>query len=83
MQTITAQFAKTHFGQFLDMAQHVPVQVTRYGRAAAVLLPPRDFEVMRAFYAERKVRAMKETALQENAVGITEVAHEVPLADET
>ena len=34
MLTMTANEAKTHFGQLLDKAQREPVQVTRHDRVA-------------------------------------------------
>ena len=37
MQTFTANQAKTHFGEFLDLAQREPVRVMRFANRAPLL----------------------------------------------
>ncbi len=49
MQTFTANQAKTHFGEFLDLAQREPVRVMRRDRVVDVLVSAQDFEAMRVF----------------------------------
>ena len=51
MQTFTANQAKTHFGEFLDLAQREPVRVMRRDRVVGVMVSAQDYEAMRAFYA--------------------------------
>ena len=38
MQTFTANKAKTHFGELLDLAQREPVRVTRRDRIVGVMV---------------------------------------------
>ena len=38
MQTFTANQAKTHFGEFLDLAQREPVRVMRRDRVVGVMV---------------------------------------------
>ena len=83
MQTMTANTAKTNFGLFLDTAAREPVQVKRHDRVVGVMVPAQDYEAMRAFYAERLIRSMRETGLQAQAAGMTEAILEELLADES
>ena len=53
IQTFTANQAKTHFGEFLNLVQREPVQVLKRDRVVGVMVSARDFEAMRAFYANR------------------------------
>ena len=51
MQTMTANEARTHFGEFIDKAQRMPIGVMRRGRLVGVMLSAEDYEQMRKFYA--------------------------------
>ena len=44
MKEVTATEARRHFGRLLDTAQTGPVRITRYGKAAAVLVSVERFE---------------------------------------
>ena len=44
MRTLTANEAKTQFGQFIDMAQREPVRVMRRDRVVGVLVSAEDYE---------------------------------------
>ncbi len=83
MQTMTANAAKTNFGLFLDTAQREPVQVKRHDRVVGVMVSAQDYEAMRAFYADRLIRTMRETALEAKAAGMTEAILDELLADES
>ena len=62
MQTYTANEAKTRFGEFLDRVQREPVRVMRHDRVAGVMVSAQDYEAMRAFYADRLLKTMDNTA---------------------
>ena len=64
MQTFTANQAKTHFGEFLDLAQREPVRVMRRDRVVGVMVSAQDYEAMRAFYADRLQNTLNQTATQ-------------------
>ena len=66
METMTANEAKTRFGELLDKAQRQPVRVTRHNRVVGVLVSAEDYEAMRAFYADRLRHRLKESARQAN-----------------
>ena len=83
MQTMTANQAKTHFGAFIDMAQKEPVRVMRHDRVVGVMVSASDYEAMRAFYADRLVRTLDQTAAQAAAAGLTSHELEALLADES
>ncbi|WP_273457374.1 type II toxin-antitoxin system Phd/YefM family antitoxin [Nevskia ramosa] len=83
MQTLTANDAKTRFGELLDMAQREPVQVTRRDRVVGVLVSARDYEAMRAFYADRLRQTVQQTAEGARAAGLTEQGLAELLADES
>jgi len=83
MRQMTANEAKTHFGEFLDRAQREPVRVTRRNRAVAVLVSAEDYEAMRAFYAHRLRHRLQESAETAADKGLTEEALERLLADES
>ena len=44
MKTMTAANAKTHFGEFLDMAQREPVIITKKNRPVGVMFSMQDIE---------------------------------------
>lgn len=83
MQTFTANEAKTHFGEFLDRAQREPVRVMRHNRVVGVMVSAEDYEAMRAFYADRLRRTLKESAEYAAAQGLTEEKLAELLADES
>ena len=53
MLTMTANEAKTRFGEFLDSAQREPVRVMRHDRIVGILVNVQDYEEMRTFFANR------------------------------
>ena len=83
MQTYTANEAKTRFGEFLDRVQREPVRVMRHDRVAGVMVSAEDYEAMRAFYADRLRKTLRETAAAAAAAGMTEEILEQLLADES
>jgi prevent-host-death family protein len=83
MLTMTANEAKTHFGQLLDKAQRQPVQVTRHDRVVGVMIGADDYEAMRQFYADRLIKSMDEIGARAEANGLTEEKLAELLADES
>lgn len=83
MQTYTANQAKTHFGEFLDVAQREPVRVMRHERVVGVLVSAQDYGAMRAFYANRLQQALDEAANAAASAGLTPEALDALLADES
>ncbi len=83
MQTFTANEAKTRFGEFLDRAQREPVGVLKHDRMVGVMVSVHDFEAMRAFYADRLRKTMREIADDAAAAGLTQEKLATLLADES
>jgi PHD/YefM family antitoxin component YafN of YafNO toxin-antitoxin module len=83
MQTISANQAKTQFGQFIDLAQREPVRVMRRDRVVGVMVSAQDYEAMRAFYANRLQHTLAETAIQAEAAGMTPELLDTLLRDES
>ncbi len=83
MQEMTANEAKTHFGEFLDKAQREPVQVKRHNRVVGVLVSAEDYAAMRAFYADRLRHRLQESAAAASKAGLTEEKLDKLLADES
>lgn len=83
MQTYTANEAKTRFGEFLDRVQREPVRVTRHERVVGVMVSAEDYEAMRAFYADRLLKTMDETAADAERAGLTPEKLAELLADES
>ena len=83
MQTFTANQAKTHFGEFLDLAQREPVRVMRRDRVVGVMVSAQDYEAMRAFYADRLQRTLEQTAVLAEAQGLSPEGLDALLADES
>ena len=83
MQTYTANEAKTRFGEMLDRVQREPVQVTRHDRVVGVMVSAEDYEAMRQFYSERLIQALKVSAAEARANGLTEEKLAELLADES
>ena len=80
VQTITANEAKTRFGEFLDLAQREPVRVLRHDRVIGVMVSAQDFEEMRVFYANRLAQTLTQSAQQAN---LNEAQLDALLADES
>jgi prevent-host-death family protein len=83
MQTMTANEAKTHFGEFIDKAQKRPIGVTRRGRLVGVMVSAEDYEMVRKFYAERLRQTAQEIGEYAKQQGLTEEILEELLADES
>lgn len=71
MQTYAANEAKTRFGEFLDRVQREPVRVMRHDRVVGVMVSAEDYEAMRAFYADRLLKTMDQTADAADQAGLT------------
>ena len=71
MQTFSANQAKTQFGQFIDLAQREPVRVMRHDRVVGVMVSAKDYEAMRAFYADRLQHRLDESAQAATRAGMT------------
>lgn len=52
METLTANEAKTQFGDMLLKAQRTPVQINRNGKAVAVVISMDEFEQMESLKTE-------------------------------
>lgn len=83
MQTLTANEAKTHFGEFIDKAQKAPVGVLRRGRLVGVMVSVDDYENMRRFYADRLRRTADTIGTRTQQQGLTDEALDELLADES
>lgn len=83
MQTFTANQAKTHFGEFLDLAQREPVRVMRRDRVVGVMVSAQDFEAMRVFYADRLQHTLSQSAALAQQQGLSPKVLEALLADES
>lgn len=79
MQAYTANQAKTHFGEFLDLVQREPVQMIKRDRVVGVMVSAQDYEAMRNFYANRLQSTLAQNAA---AQGLTEAEADALLADE-
>jgi len=83
MLTMTANEAKTRFGEFLDNAQREPVRVMRHDRVVGVLVNAKDYEEMRAFYTNRLKSTLHESSAAATRAGLNEEALDKLLADES
>ena len=83
MQTFTANQAKTHFGEFLNIVQREPAQVTRHDRVIGVMVNPEDYAAMREFFANRLQQTLNTSALAAENTGMTPEVLEALLADES
>jgi len=72
MQVLTANQAKTHFGEFIDKVQKSPVGVMRRGRLVGVMVSSEDYEEMRQFYANRLQRTVRDVGNSASEQGLTE-----------
>ncbi len=80
---MTANEAKTRFGEFLDRVQREPVGVMRHDRIVGVMVSAQDFEAMRAFYANRLQHSLNEAADAAARAGLTPEALDALLSDES
>ena len=83
MLTLTANEAKTRFGELLDRVQREPVQVARHNRVVGVMVSPEDYAAMRDFYADRLRRTPVQTAGEAAAEGMNDAVLEKLLTDES
>ncbi|QTR48901.1 type II toxin-antitoxin system Phd/YefM family antitoxin [Candidatus Thiothrix anitrata] len=83
MQTMTANEAKTHFGEFIDKVQRMPIGVMRRGRLVGVMVSAEDYEQMRKFYANRLLQTLRKAGEEATAKGLTEEMLAELLADES
>ena len=83
MRTLTANEAKTQFGQFIDMAQREPVRVMRHDRVVGVMVSAEDYEAMRQFYANRLQHTLATSSAQSEQAGMTPQARQELLRDES
>ena len=83
MQVLSANYAKTQFGQMIDMAQKEPVRITRHNRVVGVMVSAQDYEDMRTFYADRLKQTLQATANSARERGLTQVKLDELLSDES
>ena len=83
MRTVTANEAKTQFGQFIDWAQREPVRVMRRDRVVGVMVSAEDYEAMRQFYANRLQHSLAASAAQAEQAGLSPAELENLLRDES
>ena len=83
MQTMTADQAKTRFGDLIDMAQKEPVRVMGHDRVLGVMVSASDYEAMRAFCADRLLRSLDQAAVHAAAAGRTMERLDKLLANES
>lgn len=83
MQFISANYAKTQFGQMIDMAQNEPVPITRHNRVVGVMVSAADYEDMREFYANWRKHTLQATATSVRERGLTQNELDKLLSDES
>ena len=83
MRTLTANEAKTQFGQFIDMAQREPVRVMRHDRVVGVMVSAEDYEAMRQFYANRLQHTLGASSAESEQAGMTPEVLQELLRDES
>jgi len=83
MQTVTANEAKTRFGEFIDRVQREPVGVMRHDRMVGVMVSVQDYQAMRAFFANRLQHSLNEAADAAASAGLTPEAMDALLVDES
>jgi len=83
MHYFSANYAKTQFGQMIDMAQKEPVSITRHNRVVGVVVSAQDYEDMRAFYANRLKHTLQATATSARDRGLTQNKLDELLSDES
>ena len=83
MQTFTANEAKTHFGEFIDLVQREPVQVTRHDRVVGVMISAHDYQAMQTFYANRLQQTIDDISTNAEREGLTAEILDELLSDES
>jgi len=83
MQTLTANEAKIHFGEFIDKAQREPVKVTRRGRTVGVMISKGEYESMLEFYKNRLLHSLESAGHDAVSKGLTEARLKLLLADDS
>ncbi len=83
MQTVTANEAKTRFGEFLEKAQREPVGVMRHDRLVGVLVSTQDYEAMREYYSDRLRNTLHVAGETSERAGMTQDVLDALLADES
>ena len=83
MQTMTANEAKTRFGEFIDRVQREPVGVMRHDRMVGVMVSIQDYEAMRAFYANRLQHTLNQAADAAAQAGLSPEVLDALLVDES
>ena len=83
MLSMTANEAKTRFGEFIDRCQREPVRVLRHDRVVGVMVSAQDYEAMRAFYANRLRHSLAASADAATSAGMTEETLDDLLSDES
>lgn len=63
MEALSANEAKTHFGDMLLKAQRAPIQINKNGKPVAVVISAEEFESIEAL----KLRLLQSRAAQANA----------------
>lgn len=63
MDSLSANEAKTHFGDMLLKAQRAPIQINRNGKPVAVVVSAEEYESLEAL----KLRLLQSRAVQANA----------------
>ena len=53
MNTMSANTAKSHFGELLDIARREPVTIEKHGRPAVVVLSTEEYEELEAIKLSR------------------------------
>ena len=73
MEALTANEAKTHFGEMLLKAQRAPVQINKNGKPVAVLVSFDEYESIEAlkigFLQSRAIKAEDDIANQDTVDG--------------
>ncbi|MBP9726470.1 MAG: type II toxin-antitoxin system Phd/YefM family antitoxin [Gammaproteobacteria bacterium] len=60
MQSISANEAKTHFGDLLLKAQHNPIEISRNGKAVVVILSINEYQ----YFEDLKMQNLKNRVQQ-------------------
>ena len=81
--SITALEAKNRFGEVMEAAQRQPVSITRNGRPSVVMISAESYARRQRVARERLRQAMQRAGEYAAAHGMTEVALDTMLADES
>ena len=82
MQVLSSNYAKTQFGQMIDMAQKEPVRIKRHNRVVAVIALAQDYADMRSFYPDRAKQTLQAQAGTELERRLTQDKPHQSLRDE-